>query len=457
MNYLFDIFSKKKQGLVIIFSFYTLSHIFFLNLPPKGAHVWRQCHTSTVARNYVEESMNLFKPRIDNRGRTNGVTGMQFPSFEYTTALFSKVVGYSDGINRLVAFLYFALGIWYFYALLFFFFRDNLVAFCGTWAFTFSPILYYHSVTAIPDIVSLSTSVAGLYYFFVWNERKKHYFLLLSLFFTTLAGLTKIQYLAIGFPMAVVVVFSFLGKKYSVFDLILLAAFGLVAVGVPLAWYDYALCMIETSGLTDFGISFKPAKSLAAGLDTLWKNLYTHFTEQLISIPNLIPFVFAFYYVIKEKTIGKETVWMFGLWALGLFVYHIVELHQMSEHMYYMFPYLPLIFIITAKGYAFLLGKQKYLLVLLILISLPIIAFAGTFHNFVNDNEALPRDFYNKKERQALDELIPDKAITIVGPDQSRCIYLYFTHTKGYTFREPREFSERWLKKAIRKGAIYLI
>lgn len=458
MNYLFGIFAHQQKGLLVVFLFYTFTHIFFLNLPPKGNHVWRQCHTSTVARNFAEESMNILKPRIDNRGKSDGVTGMQFPSFEYTVALMSKAFGgYHEGFNRVVAFLYFGMGIWYFYALLFFFFKNNTVAFCGTWAFTFSPILYYHSITALPDVVALSASIAGLYYFLVWNERRKHYLLLLSLLFTTLAGMTKLQYLAIGFPIAVLVISSFIRKKYAALDIILLILFGLTVVGASLAWYDYALYMIDVSGLKDFGISFKPAKSFMKALDILSKNVYTHFTEQLINIPNLIPFFMAMYWLLKGNLTNKDIRWMFVAWAAGLFAYHIIELHQMEEHMYYMFPYLPGIFIVTAKGYEILLEKNKRLLVLLILISLPIIAFAGTFHNFLNENKSLPADFYIPEQRQAIDDLIPNDALCIVGPDYSWTIYHYFTHTKGSTFRWPREFNERWLKKKIRKNSTYLI
>jgi hypothetical protein len=112
---------------------------------------------------------------------------------------------------------------------------------------------------------------------------------------------------------------------------------------------------------------------------------------------------------------------------------------------------------VTAKGYGLLLEKKKRLLVLLILISLPIIAFAGTFHNFINDNKTLSKDFYNKEQRQALDLLIPDQAICIVGPDQSGCMYHYFTHTKGYTFLQAQDFSEDWLKDKLINDTTYLI
>ena len=47
-----------------------------------GLHVWRQCNTMAVARNFYEEGMDILRPRVDRRGSTDGVTGMQFPSYE---------------------------------------------------------------------------------------------------------------------------------------------------------------------------------------------------------------------------------------------------------------------------------------------------------------------------------------------------------------------------------------
>ncbi|HSZ72993.1 MAG TPA: hypothetical protein VK750_09980 [Cytophagaceae bacterium] len=457
MDYIFGLFAKKQQGLFVVFLFYTLTHICFITLPPKGNHLWRQCNTSAVARNFVEEDMNIFHPRVDRRGDTNGITGMQFPSFEYTIALIAKVIGYYDGLNRLVAFLFFAMGIAYFHRLLAFIYHDYTIAFCGTWAFTFSPILYYHSVTALPDVLALSASIASLYYFFRWDENKKSLLLFFSLCFAILAGLTKIQYLAIGFPMVVIVFFRWRQKKYSSWDIFLLISFAFFTLCFSMAWYIYAYKLIKSSGLHDFGIELRPAKSFLKGLKILGENIYSHFPEQLLSFPNLIPLFVVIIWFWKTKNVLVERMWWIGAWVLGLLAYHLIELRQMEVHLYYMFPYLPLVFLLLAKGYGILLEKNKRLLVLLILISLPIIAFAGTFHHFLNEQKNIPRDFYNPKQRAAIDACIPDNALTIVGPDPSGCIYHYFTHTKGWSFTKPHKISYERISECIEKGATYLI
>jgi hypothetical protein len=148
---------------------------------------------------------------------------------------------------------------------------------------------------------------------------------------------------------------------------------------------------------------------------------------------------------------------MWAVWATGLLAYHLIELRQMDVHLYYMFPYLPLLFIVVAKGYGILLEKNWRIVILLILISLPILAFAGNLHHFFNESKELPKDFYKKQERAALDTVIPDDALTIVGPDESGCIHHYFTHTKGFCFGPQQDLSAAWVDSCISKGAQYLI
>lgn len=64
--------------------------------------------------------------------------------------------------------------------------------------------------------------------------------LLLSLLVFTLGGLTKLQFLVVGFPMGVFVLRDAWQRRLGVPQLALLAAYAVVAVGVPLAWYAYA-------------------------------------------------------------------------------------------------------------------------------------------------------------------------------------------------------------------------
>src|SRR5690606_18615829 len=92
-----------------------LVHIFFINLPPSGVHVWRQCNTLAVARNFAEEDMNLLETRVDKRENTDGITGSPFPLYEWGLAGLYKVFGERDFLHRIYSILIFTLGMFAFF------------------------------------------------------------------------------------------------------------------------------------------------------------------------------------------------------------------------------------------------------------------------------------------------------------------------------------------------------
>ena len=69
------------------------SHIRHFNISPRGVHVWRQCNSLAVASNFYEEDMDIMHPRVDHRRSSDGVTGMNFPLFEFTLAVVYKITG----------------------------------------------------------------------------------------------------------------------------------------------------------------------------------------------------------------------------------------------------------------------------------------------------------------------------------------------------------------------------
>ena len=46
---------------------------------PRSIHAWAQCMRASVAKNYAEESMNFFLPRLHNTLGGEGITGLEFP------------------------------------------------------------------------------------------------------------------------------------------------------------------------------------------------------------------------------------------------------------------------------------------------------------------------------------------------------------------------------------------
>jgi hypothetical protein len=107
-------------------------HVKYLDLPPAGFHQWRQTLTLSVARNFDEEEMNIFQPRVDSRGEHSGITGMEFPILNYSLAIAYRILGNSFFVQRctILSYSYLAiLGCFLFTKTLF---RSEFTAFVST-------------------------------------------------------------------------------------------------------------------------------------------------------------------------------------------------------------------------------------------------------------------------------------------------------------------------------------
>ncbi|MFT7592683.1 MAG: hypothetical protein ACI9UJ_002622 [bacterium] len=402
-------------------------------MPPKGTHVWRQSNTSAVTRNFVEEDMNILKPRVDRRRNTDGVTGMQFPSFEFSAALLCWINGgYFEASNRIVAFLFFAFSIFYFYRWAYILTKSRLKSFWSTYMYTWCPILFYHAISALPDVLALTASVAALYHFFKHDQLRRPKDIAWLLFWLTLAGLTKLQYLMVGIPMAAITLQRFLAKDYKQSTFLKIAAVGISSLGISIAWYVHAANLITSTGLDDFGIKINPETNITNALLIIKENLLEIFPELIFGYAGVLGFL---YFLFKNNSIRRpfsHSILPFTVWFFGMLAYHFIELVQMREHVYYMFPYLPLLLLAAGLGIYQLTKVHKFWLYFF-LVLLPISAFGRVFHHWTGEKNNATAVFYHV-DREKLVSVIPKGALTIVGPDETGCVFHYFTETKGFTF-----------------------
>ena len=454
-----NLLTHKKRFLTVTITLTVLAHLFFLDMPPRSHHVWRQCNTLAVARNFYEEDMNILRPRVDRRQDTDGVTGMQFPSYEYILALQYKVFGEYNIIHRLTSLLIFILGLWGMYNLTELLFNNRLYAAIATWTLCWSPLMFYHSINALPDVLALSASIWGLYGYVKWQRDKRVTNLLISLFGLTLAGLTKLQFLAVGFPIAIWVFQSIKKKEYSTKNYIQLGILGIVSVSIPVAWYIYANHLIDISGLHDFVISFRPVDNLADGLSIMKRNIIQDFPEFILNYAGFILLLLGLYALVKYKLYKHTLFPAITIWALGLIAYHIIELHQMQHHQYYMMVYLPMLVLMVAAGAGYLLKKNQTVILIILLIAQPFLAAVRVIPaRWMNEDKAVPVEFQNAEMLKELQNAVPDDALIMAGPDASGCIYFYFLHKKGFGIEKPELLDEQptYIANCTKKGAKYL-
>jgi hypothetical protein len=403
-----------------------------MNRPPNSVHTWRQSNTLAVARNFYEESMNIFKPRVDNRKLTNGVTGMQFPSMEYIFALTYHITGEQYWVARFLTWCMFIMGVLGLYAWIKIWLNHENIAYYSAAIFMFIPELFYHCINPLPDILALSAGIWAMYFFSRFQQQKTWKHILFCTLFATLAGLTKIQYLAIGFFM--VTVFFMNIRTYSRLDIVKLGLFGTITVGLSLLWYKYAVYLIHTSGLLDFGIEIRPAREWNVIKEILKQNLISDLPELLLGFTSFVLFLYGLTH-IKKAIAYRQYFIPILIWSIALLIYHGVELSQMKYHQYYMMPYLPVLALIAGYGMQKMVKYFKkwvqyaaYACFYLV----PVIAIIRIYPaRWITNDHLLADELYYAQTRETLQKAIPDNTLCMVGPDVSGAIFLYMLHKKG--------------------------
>lgn len=406
-----------------------LVHLPFLHLPPCGTHVWRQCNTLAMSRNFAEEGMNILEPKIDRRNETNGITGSHFPLYEWILAAFSKLFGFSDLLARLFSVMVFSLAMFAFYRLLVHFNFTETMAAWGALLLLSIPELYYHSINAMPDNLALFLSLAALVEWLKYQKEGRTKYLISAIVFSTLGGLIKFQFLMI--PLATLVFVPFHFKKYLRYFL-----FWLCILLPVFAWYYYAIHLTQINNLKEFGLWIKPMDAIYI-LTTIQNNLTMDFPEVLTGWPLFIAcFMLLFQLIPQIKASSYK--WFIVAWLLMFIVFYFAAIERMKDHAYYFMPLLPL------AALVFMLGARKQGLKNRFIYSIIVLNFIWAFariipSRWVESKRQIPVEFSDKSAREEFSKTIPANSKCVVGPDISGCIFFYFTHTKGYSFEHTSE------------------
>lgn len=420
-----DYWFNKQWHVLITFCIINIaSHFFILNAPPCGVHVWRQCNTLAMSKNFTTEGFNILEPKIDRRNETNGITGSHFPLYEFGLGLIHKVMGFNNIIPRIYSLLIFSIGVFAFYKILLSLGLSSLVSFLGALLISFNPILYYDSANAMPDILALSIALWSLYYLIIYSKKGTTIFLIGATFLAILAGLIKFQFLII--PFASIVYFKWQRKP-----LFLLSISTLITSLVVYNWYNYALKLTEKNNLREYGLWIKPI-SFEEKMTTLINNLLIDIPELILGWPLLIALLYWAILLFKKIKITQNILFVF-IGFLSFIIFYFVAIERFKHHSYYFISVIPFMVI----GFILLLNKSsKAINILTIIIFLQIIWTTARIipSRWTKEQWQLPTEFSDNQLLNQLKSSIPNKHKVVIGSDLSGCVYFYFTQTKGYSF-----------------------
>lgn len=455
---------KPRVFLVITLALNIILHLPFIHLPPCSIHVWRQCNTLAVARNFYEENDNILKPRVDRRFDTDGVTGMQFPAYEWILSKIYFITGEHYYVHRLFSLLLTTAGLLAaagFFRLLT---GNPFFGALAAWVICWSPELFYHGINALPDILAFSTAFAALYFTYRWIKRENHTSLALSFLFITLAGLVKIQYGLFGIFMAVSLFIKSKNQLTSATSILkywLLP--GMLSIAIICGWYIYANRLIELSGLHDYVINIRPVTDPEIIYTTIQRNVISDFPELLLNYSNFIFFILGSILLIRTSTLKRFYTSPFFVAGLVFFIWYFMMLEQMRVHQYYLLPALLVTTFIILKGIRFCLERKYHLVAWVIILIQPALASVRILPaRWMKADLGIPAQFADQTQLQQLIKEVPPEALVITGPDNSGCIWLYFLHKKGFSFQNSKEFFEKEIngttayQEALKRGSKWM-
>lgn len=425
------------------------THVAYLKLPAVGNHVWRQCNTLAVARNYYQEDMNILYPRIDKRYHTNGITGPQFTSYDYTLALVYKAFGFSQNAHRYLSLIIGIFAIWGMFFLGIHYLRKQQLAFLCAYALIGIPEFYYHSINAVPDLLAMTAMIWGWYCFLNYFKKPALKWAILAVVLLTLAGMTKIMFLIPGFVFLGDIIRRKVYRKLAIIPILIM---GLIVSAASLGWYYWAKILTSMNGIYEFVHEVRFIEGWEKRLQTLLDNVFKDIPETWVGYGFLLMFVTGLYFVVKKRIRDLRVVFVF----FGVLLFYVAMQYQLKLHGYYTLLFVPFVLLIGLWGWNQLQnGLMKQIMLILMILS-PVWAWARINRNWQEQNFRVAAELIVPQNQEKIRNLSAQRKYWMVGPDQSGCVDFYYLQAKGFPWYNLEEKSDLF-DKFIKDGAEGLI
>lgn len=447
---------KGRIFLPLLFVLSAAMHFTYFSRELTGFHVWRQTQTQSTILNFYEEDMQILNPRKNDRGSGDGIFRMEFPLMQWLVAALYKVFGNHLIITRICMFvisLFSAAGM---YRLVMLLFNNRQSASIAAWALTFSPCFFYYAVNPLPDNLALCFAIWGLVYTFLWMQHQQQWFLLfVSGLWLSLGTLCKLPFVLYYATPAVYILTLLFQKHITLKQSTKLWLILFSFILLPLLWYVWVIPHWHHTEI-DGGI-MNNTESWLTILDYLQGNLISVLPELLLNYGALPLFIAGFYFLYRNQSFRHP--YFLALFALScsVLLYFLFEINLIGVmHDYYLFPFLPLLFIIVGYGSLQLLKKRNpnvNRIVYGLCMILPITCFLRVSSRWSEKSVGFNKDLLTYKTE--LRSIVPKDALCITGNDESHFIHFYFIDKKGWAIHKGQLNTET-ITQYRREGALYL-
>ncbi len=432
------IFSDIRFWIVLYF----VIRLFHITQPPlEIAHNWRQCTGLMVSRNFYEEDPNIFYPRVDMAGDKTGITGTEFPLFNYLIYLIAKIFGWADWYGRLINLLVSSFGIYWFYKILKKYFNRRM-AFYASFVLLNS-LWFAYSRKTMPDTFSLALVLGALYFGLNYLFDGRRWQLLLFSIFGFCGIMSKIP---AGY-LFVVLVLPFLSRDIPfVRKFFMTVVFAIIMIPVVWWYFIWVPYLVKEFGFWHYYMG----TSMRIGAQEIASHSGQAFEKFYFAALNYIGFSLCIggliLSIIKNQ---KRLLWVTGLCSAAFLVFILKAGFAFYHHNYYIMPFVP----VMAMLVGYLLSEIKKP------VFRNLLAFAIACEVILN---ALPEFRINNDQRYklGLEPLVSkyvgkhDLIAINCGPNPQQ---IYLAHRKGWNLEDSGQVNVSYLDKIKSKGCKVLI
>ena len=425
-----------------IFIFFLVRLIGITNPPLETSHNWRQVTGLMVARNFVEIDSNILYPRIDDANGNTGIIGMEFPTLNYLYFLISYIFGYTHWYGRLINLIISSLGLFFFYKLV------RLANFTEKLAFTATIVLassiwFSFSRKMMPDTYCISIMFMALYFGIRYVYEHKFYQIILYIFFSSCAVLSKIP---AGIYLIVPVLYLF-NTAIHIRARFIFAIASMPALVLTYIWY-----FIWNPALSrTYGNWYNVGKSVSEGffqirehiqqtLDNFYFDAFHSFILSAVCIVGIVS-------IIRRKQ--KKMILIFFVFFTIFLIYVLKSGYYFYHHNYYIIPFVPIMALLV--GYMFTLIQKKWIFISVLSLGIGE-SIANQHHDFfIKETET-----YKMSLEQILDSVSSRDDLIVVNGNGNPQL-MYFAHRKGWNCIDTQLFDSVYIRSIVSKGCSFIV
>jgi len=337
---------RYRYDILFIIGFLFLSAVFYngfleLNELPKGMHQWKQSMHFSIIQNYVDGSADFWHPAMNNlfNSDNTGKLILEFPIFHKITASIVAVFPwFSPSLFRWIMFILTFLGFFHAYKLANLVIKNELLAALTSFLVFAVPVVAFYGANYLVDVPAMAFGFSAIYFFEKDVQNTSIINSMSGMLFLALAGLLRLPVLIL--PM------SYIGARIIFRKRIIKLLWILPALLIIAIWYHYV------KKYNTYFVSYPPTETYSY-LSPERLSSTIHSVSNFIIYQLGWSYRFLAFYILTFMYMAFNWPKVSRFWfsvllftIVGSIVYIYLWFGIFEYHDYYLFPVIPLLFLI---------------------------------------------------------------------------------------------------------------